>query len=498
MNFQFEQIFSNIWAVAMVILFFGGSIFVHELGHFLAARRRGLHIERFSIGFGPKLFSWKRDGIDYRISLLPLGGYVALPQLADMSGIEGGNSEDAKDLPPISYTSKVIVSVMGAVFNIIFAFILATILWQVKVPSSESMQSTQIGYIKDSILEADGTTVISPAKRANLQLGDIILAVDGELVDSWAEVSTAIAISNGKSETGERETSLLIERNGEQIEVVTNPALSAVVNRRQIGIGSGYTVIVNGIHENSPAELAGMQIGDYMLEIDGQPLYSVSHFFELIQGRAEESIPVLLQRGDEILNTAVVPQEVVVTNDGQKETRIGISSFADNQVMIKKDPVTLMEEIVTLTIRTLSSLIDKNSDIQIKHMSGPAGIAKIIYDTSKIDFRLLLWVIVVININLAIFNLLPIPVLDGGHIMFATIAKLRNKPLPINFIASVQGTFMIALLGMILYVSFYDVNRIVTDVSAENEWKQQRITPVFSLPENISNEASKEADDAQP
>ncbi|MDV7401561.1 site-2 protease family protein, partial [Arthrospira platensis SPKY1] len=95
---------------------------MHELGHFLAARRRGLLVERFSIGFGPRLFGWTRDGVDYRVSLLPLGGYVALPQLADMGRIEGAEDENAEPLPPISYADKMIVAVMGAVFNVIFAF----------------------------------------------------------------------------------------------------------------------------------------------------------------------------------------------------------------------------------------------------------------------------------------------------------------------------------------------------------------------------------------
>ncbi|MDE0769770.1 MAG: site-2 protease family protein, partial [Opitutaceae bacterium] len=120
----FDTILEYSWATLMIILFFGGSIFIHELGHFLAAKWRGLHIERFSIGFGPRLFGWKHQGIDYRISLLPLGGYVALPQLADMRGIEGENSLDDASMEPISYTSKVIVSVAGAVFNVLFALVL--------------------------------------------------------------------------------------------------------------------------------------------------------------------------------------------------------------------------------------------------------------------------------------------------------------------------------------------------------------------------------------
>ena len=122
------ELATSVRGIVLLALFFGGSIFVHELGHFLAARKRGLKIERFSIGFGPRLFGWTgKDGVDYRVSIIPLGGYVALPQLADMEGIEGASSEEAEKLPKISYADKMIVSVMGAVFNVIFAFVLALV-----------------------------------------------------------------------------------------------------------------------------------------------------------------------------------------------------------------------------------------------------------------------------------------------------------------------------------------------------------------------------------
>ena len=98
-------LFSNTWSIFLIIVLFGGSIFVHELGHFLAARKRGLKIERFSIGFGPKILSWKRDGVDYRLSAIPFGGYVALPQLADMGAVEGGHEASEEEPPPPSATA---------------------------------------------------------------------------------------------------------------------------------------------------------------------------------------------------------------------------------------------------------------------------------------------------------------------------------------------------------------------------------------------------------
>ena len=152
-NLSFGDLLTSFKGIALVAIFFGGSIFVHELGHFLAARKRGLKIERFSIGFGPRLFGWTgKDGVDYRVSIIALGGYVALPQLAEMEGIEGASSEEAEKLPKISYTDKMIVSVMGAVFNVVFAFALACILWFTGMPVAEGTSSTVIGYVPGQVV----------------------------------------------------------------------------------------------------------------------------------------------------------------------------------------------------------------------------------------------------------------------------------------------------------------------------------------------------------
>src|SRR5271154_1425601 len=120
------SLLSSVWSIFLIALFFGGSIFVHELGHYLAARRRGVHVERFSIGFGPPIFSWKgKDGTKYQIAWIPLGGYVLLPQLADLGALEGQVDTDVVQLPEVAYGTKMLVFVAGATFNIPFAVILA-------------------------------------------------------------------------------------------------------------------------------------------------------------------------------------------------------------------------------------------------------------------------------------------------------------------------------------------------------------------------------------
>ena len=197
-------------AFLFVALFaLGFTIFIHELGHFLAARQRGLIITRFSIGFGPKLLGWTRNGVEYRLSAIPFGGYVALPQLSDMGRLEGNESKtkaeldqpekrksawdefddndespEPKPLPKISYLDKMIVAVMCAVFNILLAFALSAVLWFFGYDVADAQLTTKIGYVAETVerwnpLVEEGEEVTSPAKKAGLVEGDEILTVDG-------------------------------------------------------------------------------------------------------------------------------------------------------------------------------------------------------------------------------------------------------------------------------------------------------------------------------
>jgi len=232
-------------AFLFVALFaLGFTIFIHELGHFLAARQRGLVITRFSIGFGPKLFGWTRNGVEYRLSAIPFGGYVALPQLSDMGRLEGNDSRETKDteysghpksawddfdeedevpeakpLPKISYLDKMIVSVMGAVFNVLLAFALSAVLWFFGYDVTDAQLTTKIGFVSDTVerwnpLVEEGEEVTSPAKKAGLLPGDEILAVDGAPVDDFMDIQNRIITGKQQTAQGRRLLNLTILREG--------------------------------------------------------------------------------------------------------------------------------------------------------------------------------------------------------------------------------------------------------------------------------------------
>jgi regulator of sigma E protease len=468
-----EFIANNIWPIFLILLFFGGSIFVHELGHFLAARRRGLVVERFSIGFGPRIFGWRRNGVDYRLSLLPLGGYVALPQLSEMAGIEGEAETDTRKLPPLTWSDKMIVSVMGAVFNVLFACVLAILLWMVGMPSSETAQTTRVGFVVPEFQLPDGSTVASPAAEANLQPGDTILSIDGRPVRQWVDIPQNLATGSGRDPQGRPMAQFSIVREGETLQIPVYPQVRGEDRLRQVGIAPYHTVIVASLIRNSPAHQAGVRQGDVMVEMDGEPVMSIAQVYAYKEAHTDRPIDFTFLRDGERYTVAMQPVMREV-RAGQAVADIGIEASAQ-QIIIHPNPVEQVSNVVTMTFNVLGALLNPASDIGARHLSGPVGIARFLHTASVIDWRLTVWVALLININLAILNLLPLPVLDGGHMVFATVAKLRGRPIPPNLVATLQSVFVLLLFGFMIYVTFFDIQRAMRDSRNERSYIQPEL-----------------------
>ncbi|MEI6461617.1 MAG: site-2 protease family protein [Verrucomicrobiota bacterium] len=594
-NFSFSDLLGSIWGIALVAIFFGGSIFVHELGHFLAARKRGLKIERFSIGFGPRLFGWTgKDGVDYRVSIIPLGGYVALPQLAEMEGIEGESKEEAEALPKISYTDKMIVSVMGAVFNVIFAFILACILWVTGMPVPEGSGSTTIGYVPTQIITSAGhlselglgQTVPGPGFAAGLRSGDKIISVDDNAVSTFTQIAEAIMLGNRKDSQGNPTATFVVERNGERKEFVVQPARIEVNSHtgdriRSAGIQPRTSVIIDRPIPGSPAEKAGLRQGDEVLSVDDLPVNNTTEFRELLRLKGAIPRQLLIEREGGVrerlsitplVGTTVNPVSVISYGDEKRRhsliilpvTRdlltkdatakrdqlmvLGISPedstlsdalrigtiidkidgkeltvvrsledldkagagpqrdltlywkrsngeagniplknaevhrgkpvehaqigayFLSVPELAHRNPWETCAGIVKSTFTTLGRLFDRGSDIQVKQLASVISITKTYYNLSE-DIRRVLWFTVLINLNLAVLNLLPIPVLDGGHMLIATIQRFTKGVLSNKAVIILQYTFMALLLSLMAYIILHDVRRCSGD--SELQLRQQ-------------------------
>lgn len=458
---------STILYIALALFALGFSIFIHELGHFIAAKKRGLVADRFSIGFGPRLFGWHRNGTDFRLSLFPLGGYVSLPQLADMGRLEGGEDEDEADkLPPISYADKMIVAVMGAVFNLLFALVLSLVLWGV---GREIVKSTSVGHVAEEIRNAEGERVPGPAYAAGIRPGDRIVSVDGTEIRDWWHYSNVLVTGVGREDGSERrpQVDITVARDGELKRFSVFPELIKVATDeiRFIGIepetDENSAPIVGALDPEMPAYEAGLQPGDRLLALDGNDIISGDYLAQYLSRHGDRSIDVTYEREGEVTTVAIQPR----VKKGETSPRFGFAyRFDYKKERIHYNPVEQLHLFVDTMRRTLYALVNKNSNVQVKNMSGPVGIVHGLTRMAQIDLIDLLWMLALINVNLAIFNLLPIPVLDGGHMVFATISKCIGRPLPQRLMEKVQGGFMILLLGFILYVTFFDVSRLGYDV----------------------------------
>src|SRR2546430_2645095 len=264
-----------------VLLLFNLLIVVHELGHFLAARWRGLYIERFGVWFGKPLWKKKINGVQYSLGSLPFGGFVALPQLAPMDIIEGKADVDREQLPPISALDKIIVAVAGPFFSLLLAFVFAAMVWLVGYPVSEADATTVIGHIMPN----------SPATKSGLRPGDKILEVDGKRVTRFLGMNDSVSWAVVRSE--EETVPVKFERDGQvQIaEVEPHKAETRGWRRksvRQLLILPAETAIIDKVEPNSPAAAAGLRPRDIIRGFNHTEIYNPIALLEYIKKHPED------------------------------------------------------------------------------------------------------------------------------------------------------------------------------------------------------------------
>jgi regulator of sigma E protease len=434
-----------------VLVLFNLLIVVHELGHFLAARWRGLYIEKFGVWFGKPLWKKTINGVQYSLGSLPFGGFVALPQLAPMDIIEGKADLDRAKLPKISALDKIIVAFAGPLFSLLLALFFAGVVWVVGHPVGEADSTTTIGYVMPD----------SPAQKAGLQPGDKLLEVDGKPVRRFLGMNDSVGWNVVRSE-GDK-IPVKFERDGKVQTVWVEPYKAETrgwrrKSVRQLLIYPAETPLIETVEPNTPAAAAGLRKGDIIRGFDQTPIYNPVALLEYISKHPEDQIVLYVERDGKRFDVPVKP--TLLKTDGEMKPRIGIRWDTTGKISISHpNPIEQVYNSVTSTLNTIGAVASPKSDVKLQHLSGPVGIGRIYYllFQSERGWQLALWFSVILNVNLAILNMLPIPVLDGGHIVLAIIESLRRKPVNMRVLEVVQTSCAVLIIGYMLYITFFDV-----------------------------------------
>jgi regulator of sigma E protease len=446
-----------------VLVLFNVLIFVHEFGHYWAARWRGLKIQRFAIWFGKPIWQRTYGGVEYVLGTIPFGGYVSLPQMAPMDFIEGQPDhadQSEESLPPISPWDKTIVAFAGPAFSFGLAVLFAVVVWMVGRPVNESETTTVIGYVEPG----------GPADRAGLQVGDRILEIDGKPVTKFSGMGSSVTWRIVRSEGQTIPVKILRESRERTLEVTplreeTRPWQRGSL--RKIYIGPAYTAIVGRVITNSPAALAGLRPFDEILQFNGRLLYHWDQLDNYVTQHPNEPITLQGLRQGKPFTVTMTPETPI--SPPENKPHHGILWNGGGKMTLSHPGV--WEQVyasVDAMVSTIGALVSPKSDIKPQHLSGAVKILNLYYllFESEQGWRMALWFSVLLNVNLAILNLLPIPVLDGGHILLALVEGVLRKPVSPKLLQYIQTACAVLLIGYMLYITFYDVQDL--------PWKRNR------------------------
>ena len=438
-----------LYTILVVLLLFGLTIFIHELGHFLVARWFGMKIDAFAIGFGPSIWSKKKDGVLYKIGIIPFGGYVALPQMdpnpeEQRAADENENEEEREPVPDIEPWKKIPVAVAGAVGNIILAFLIAWIIFWVGKPSAPHERDTRVGYVEQG----------SAAYEQGLRPGHFITEVNGEPVSNWQDINVSATLSRSVTLLAETPDGPLV------IDIPIETEDTELGVRLIPGVMWVSYADVSQVVPGSSAEQAGVKVGDRLIELDGETIWSQPQLVELVDELRGQTVPLIVKRDGERVELQVTP----AYDPDQDRALIGIGFnpwAVDYDELIHPRPTALVAEFSTLIFRVLGALVTpETSGMAASALAGPVFILKSLWDMVQSSFVMALWFTCLLNVNLAVLNLLPIPVLDGGHIVFSLWEVVTRRRINTRFKVALMTACWFLLIAAMLFLSFRDFTRL--------------------------------------
>ena len=417
------------------LIVIGILVFVHEFGHFIMAKRAGVRVEKFSLGMGPKLFGYKKGDTDYIISALPLGGYVKMA---------GENPDEeatgaADEFPSKTVWQRAKIAAAGSLTNIVLAFLLMPLVFMV---GTYAEGPAKVGFVEKG----------SPAEKAGFQAGDVIEEINGRRISDWTKALTLIAVNP------ETDVAVTLDRDGEKKVLALRPEAVSELRIGSSGLMPDMPAEIGRLRTGLPAEKAGLKVNDKILAVNGKTIYHWNQFSLMVKESEGKDLVILLEREGKRAEKTIRP-----VMDGGRFV-IGVEPAV--RLVFKKygflESVqmgfTKTFETADLTFITLKKLF--TFSLSIKTLGGPVMIAQMSGQAAAAGLSAFLALMATISLSLGMLNLLPIPVLDGGMLLFLAIEAVRKKPLSQRVMEVSQGIGAALLITLIAVVSYNDVMRM--------------------------------------
>jgi regulator of sigma E protease len=441
----------------------GGLVTIHELGHYLVARWCGVKILRFSVGMGKVVYSRKlgADQTEWAISILPLGGYVKMLDAREQDVSEISEQDLLREFSRQSVWKRIAIVAAGPVANFLLAILLFTGLYLHGIP--------------EPVAKIRVPSETSVAYQAGLRHGDLVTAVNGHAVQTWTGLHwELLQLGLNKSDA-----TLAVQRNNqnetakpESLELgLALSRLSSAQLETDFLTKLGFSVarpaaILQGVELGGPASRAGLLSGDQILEVEGKAVLDGLEFMEVINASSDKNLQLLVKRGTSEVTLNVSPEAAMVR--GEKIGRIKVQlMLAPEMLTLANSPLNAIIkgsvktwETSMLTFKMLGKML--TGDVSWKNLTGPITIADYAGQTSRTGLISYLSFIALISISLGVMNLLPIPVLDGGHLLYYSLELLTGKPVSERFGEIAQRAGVVLLMSLMAVAFFNDIARLMS------------------------------------
>jgi regulator of sigma E protease len=441
------EILSNIWWYLVLI---GVMILVHELGHYWAARFFDIHVEAFSFGFGPRLFGFRRGETDFRVCAIPFGGYVKMA--GEHAGEQPGEAAAASD--PRGFNMKprwqrLIVVFAGPAINIVLAVALLTGLFMARYPKVPTQPSPYVGYV------APG----GAAEKAGIREGDRVVQINGKSNPTWEDIALLEVTSASKP------MEVAIVRGGERLVIPVTPVLDAKQNIGVAGWTERAEIQVSALIKGMGAEKAGLQRGDVILKANGEPVNAVPKLHDVLRRSNGAPVEVTYRRAGEERTASIIPEKSAAGQGAEPRWMIGVQLEPGYVITQLPFPEAVRESVsqnlksATLIYRLLEGIVERR--MSAKSLEGPIRIAQISGEMAREGAAPFIGLMATVSLNLAVFNLLPIPILDGGVILMLLIEMIMRRDLSLGVKEAVVKVGFVFLMVLVVFVIYNDLAKVL-------------------------------------